>query len=60
MLRIYVKMFTIINTKTMGVSEMEIRESKRPWIKHKSRRTIVAPVYNEGKLIAKGEWTIIQ
>jgi hypothetical protein len=59
-LRIYVKLYSIKDVKTMDVKEMKIRDTKRPWIVRRSIKRTEAPVYDEGKLIAKGEWTIVQ
>jgi len=59
-MRIYVKLFNVVEVKTLDVKVMESRDMNQPWVKRKSMKSTIAPVYNEGRLIGKGEWTIIE
>jgi hypothetical protein len=59
-MRIYVKLFNVVDVKTLDVKVMEWRDTNRPWVKHKSIKETIAPIYNEGRLIGKGEWTIVE
>jgi hypothetical protein len=59
-MRIYVKLFNVIEVKTLDVKVMEWRDTNRPWVKHKSIKETIAPVYDQGRLIGKGEWTLVQ
>lgn len=60
-LTIYCKVFRYKGAQTISAKrEYTGRDSRRPWIKRHSYRIKKRKLYDAGKLVAKGNWTIVQ
>lgn len=58
-MKIYMKVFKIVETKTIDTKVETWTEVNKPWKVHRSCKSTIATIYDEGRLIVNGGWTIV-